>query len=783
MIQLKIYKKGRLENAGDLFYRFIRVYSITSVQLSPFIEREKMDNTAKRNFILFTLLLVSCSSVLIFSVVKGDKSLAKTDDLVIETQEVITQSERLSFLIEGMLSAQRGYLITGNEEFVEEYENKKAEVSERIASLSELIAENPSQMSRLAELRDYFTEFSKKLEERANVFEPVIEKEILFDVQSLDNLKNNIMRINNMMLKETYEKLHGRFKLLGERKKQYLKTLLFSVGIGTILLLIFNGYLLLVQRSKGHIAASLKEAEERLSIAIDGSDDGIFDWDIKNNVVFFSRQFFDMIGEKFDPAVSSINYLKQRIHEDDLEKAWSYIEQYLDGGLSEYRQSFRMKHESGRWVWVQSRGKALFGADNKATRIVCIHTDITHTVKAQERLKAEKIEAEDANRAKSEFLAHMSHEIRTPLTAINGIVEIFERTKDSFNEKQQSLVGTLKSSTSSLIDLINDILDFSKIESGELELDEHGFSLDEVFENVISMMALKASEKGISFVFDYSALKGQDFYGDVKRIRQILVNLINNAIKFTDDGGVKINAELEDREGNPFLRINVSDTGIGIDPEDFDLVFQRFKQADSSVSRKYGGTGLGLPISKNLANLMGGDIFLSSQPGKGSTFSLLLPVKIEVHSASTEKQDKSALKINDKIRSALSDDNKILVVEDYEGNVVLLSYMFDELDVVYDVARNGADAVDMWKKNHYDVVLMDIQMPVMDGFSATKHIRDFEAANNIERTPIIGMTAHALVGDKDKCIESGMDSYLPKPLVESDLKREILKYVKAKKAA
>ncbi len=721
--------------------------------------------------------------MLIFSVVKGDKSLAKTDDLVIETQEVITQSERLSFLIEGMLSAQRGYLITGNEEFVEEYENKKAEVSERIASLSELIAENPSQMSRLAELRDYFTEFSKKLEERANVFEPVIEKEILFDVQSLDNLKNNIMRINNMMLKETYEKLHGRFKLLGERKKQYLKTLLFSVGIGTILLLIFNGYLLLVQRSKGHIAASLKEAEERLSIAIDGSDDGIFDWDIKNNVVFFSRQFFDMIGEKFDPAVSSINYLKQRIHEDDLEKAWSYIEQYLDGGLSEYRQSFRMKHESGRWVWVQSRGKALFGADNKATRIVCIHTDITHTVKAQERLKAEKMEAEDANRAKSEFLAHMSHEIRTPLTAINGIVEIFERTKDSFNEKQQSLIGTLKSSTSSLIDLINDILDFSKIESGELELDEHGFSLDEVFENVISMMALKASEKGISFVFDYSALKGQDFYGDVKRIRQILVNLINNAIKFTDDGGVKINAELEDREGNPFLRINVSDTGIGIDPEDFDLVFQRFKQADSSVSRKYGGTGLGLPISKNLANLMGGDIFLSSQPGKGSTFSLLLPVKIEVHSASTEKQDKSALKINDKIRSALSNDNKILVVEDYEGNVVLLSYMFDELDVVYDVARNGADAVDMWKKNHYDVVLMDIQMPVMDGFSATKHIRDFEAANNIERTPIIGMTAHALVGDKDKCIESGMDSYLPKPLVEADLKREILKYVKAKKAA
>lgn len=742
-----------------------------------------MDKTALRNFILFTLLLLACTSTLIWSALSGDRSLKRTDDLVIQTQEVISQSEKVSSLIEGMLSAQRGYLITGQDGFIEDYEEKKAEVSERIAKLAELTAENPSQTSRLDEIRSYFTEFSKKLEERATTFETQVEKTILYDVQSVDSIKDNIVRINAMMLKETYMKLNERFNLLGEKKKEYLKTLIISVVTGTVLLLIFNGFLLFVQRARGHMAASLKEMEERLTIAVDGSDDGIFDWDIQNHKVFFSRRFFEMLGEEYDSSKVNIEYFKSLLHPDDADNAWTYLEQYLAGNLSEYRQTFRMKHKSGRWIWIQSRGKALYKQDGKASRIVCIHTDITHTVQAQERLKAEKIEAEDANRAKSDFLAHMSHEIRTPLTAINGIVEIFERTRDSFTEKQQSLVGTLKSSTSSLIDLINDILDFSKIESGELELDEQGFVLDEIFENVISMMSLKASEKGVSFVFDYSALKGAEFYGDIKRIRQILVNLINNAIKFTDKGGVSISAEVEARDDAELLKITVTDTGIGIDPENFDLVFQRFKQADSSVSRKYGGTGLGLPISKNLANLMGGDIFLNSELNKGTTFTLMLPIKIEMAGTVRQKDEEKSMKINDKVRSALHGEKKILVVEDYEGNIVILSYMFDELGVEYDVARTGLEAVNLWKKNYYDVVLMDIQMPVMDGFTATKEIREYEAQNALERTPIIGMTAHALVGDKDKCIECGMDAYLPKPLVEVDLQREILRYISKKKKA
>ena len=331
--------------------------------------------------------------------------------------------------------------------------------------------------------------------------------------------------------------------------------------------------------------------------------------------------------------------------------------------------------------------------------------------------------------------------------------------------------------------MIDDVLDFSKIESGELELEEASFALDDMFEEIISMMSMRAAEKGISFVLDYNDIKGTGFYGDSKRLRQIIVNLITNAIKFTDQGGVTIKAAFEDRDDTSFLRVDVSDTGIGIEPENFDLVFERFKQADSSVSRKYGGTGLGLPISRSLARLMGGDIFLSSEAGKGSTFSMLISAHtIEKEDEKQPKREKIN-KLNDKIRMSLHNEHKILIVEDYDGNVVVLSYMLEELGIHYDVAVTGKEAVNQWKDNYYDIILMDIQMPEMDGFTATKNIRKLEKQGKIAHTPIIGMTAHALIGDKDKCIEAGMDAYLPKPIVEADLKKEILKYLKKEKKA
>ena len=373
----------------------------------------------------------------------------------------------------------------------------------------------------------------------------------------------------------------------------------------------------------------------------------------------------------------------------------------------------------------------------------------------------------------------MSHEIRTPLTAISGIAEILEKNQDNLDDKQKKLVSTLTSSSTSLKELINDVLDFSKIESGEVELDEKDFVAEDLFEPIVSMMNIKAIEKGISLYIDYSALGKQTIVGDIKRIRQILINLIGNAIKFTEKGGVTVVATVKNDHENHALCVDVKDTGIGIKEKDLKLIFERFKQADSTVARRFGGTGLGLPISKKLAHLMLGDITVKSIQDEGSTFSLVIPYIAGEEEIEEEETNKSTLqKITDKITTEIQDEVKALIVEDYEGNVVVIGYILEELGIAYDIATNGQEALDLWQNNFYNLILMDVQMPIMDGFTATKKIRSIEKEKELDAIPIIGMTAHALVGDKEECVEAGMDSYLPKPIVETDLKTEIYKYLK-----
>ena len=316
-----------------------------------------------------------------------------------------------------------------------------------------------------------------------------------------------------------------------------------------------------------------------------------------------------------------------------------------------------------------------------------------------------------------------------------------------------------------------------------MDLEEVAFSLQDTFQHIISVMSVRTTEKGLNFVFDYEDVKNIQFYGDPVRLRQILINLIGNALKFTESGHVHVTATQEKYKETTVLRIDVDDTGIGIAEEHIESIFERFKQGDSSVSRKYGGTGLGLPISRKLASFMGGDILVKSVLGKGSTFSLILPLRMTETFKDQEIKEARRNKDYDKLRAAINNTNKILLVEDYEGNIVVLSYILEEMEYSYDVARTGLEALSYWKENHYDLILMDIQMPEMDGFTATAQIRYIEQEQNLEHTPIVGMTAHALVGDKDKCISAGMDAYLAKPIVEADFKATILKFLKPKQKA
>lgn len=740
-----------------------------------------MPNVFVRNYLIFTAIMFGCASLLGYILISGDQKIDKSDDWITHTHKVIIESEELNALISSMLASQRGYILSKDDGFLNEYKSTKTDISLHISALSDLTSDNPSQQVRLGELRQYFVEFSKELERRTALTATSSPSKILSDVRVVDDLRDNIRRINADFLAEEYKLLDQRVGNLEQRKEQYFLTLMIGGGTAFVLIMLFNGYLLRVQSKRTIAEAALSDKEAIFRLAMEGTNDGVFDWNIKTGHVFYSDQFIRMLGYEPHEFKGNFEDFADKLHPDEESRVREYVELYLGGELSEYSNTFRVRHKSGRWIWINSRAKLIMNKAGEPTRMVGAHTDISASKEYERRLQDAKINAENANRAKSDFLAHMSHEIRTPLTTISGVAEILEQNNDELDEKKKRLVTVLNKAAVTLKDLITDVLDFSKIESGEMELEESSFALADAFEHVVSIMSVRALEKGLDFAFSYNEVKETYFYGDPIRLRQILINLIGNATKFTNEGHVHVEASKEDRNGSPVLLIKVKDTGIGVAQNQFDLVFERFKQADSSESRKHGGTGLGLPISKKLAVLMGGDIELSSKVGEGSTFTLVLPLRHVEGSESDQNIDEvRKAKLNDKLRSAVSNTDKILLVEDYEGNIVVLSYVLEDMGCAFDVAKTGLEALNMWKQHHYDLVLMDIQMPEMDGFTATAHIRNIEEEESLDRTPIIGMTAHALVGDKDKCIEAGMDAYLPKPIVEMDFKAAILKFIKQK---
>lgn len=390
---------------------------------------------------------------------------------------------------------------------------------------------------------------------------------------------------------------------------------------------------------------------------------------------------------------------------------------------------------------------------------------------SEEKFKALAENAEAANKTKSEFLANMSHELRTPMNAVVGLSHILSLNK-TLPAKEAEMVRTLQLSAQSLMGLINDLLDISKIESNRLQIERIPFSLSEVINEVFSVLSVKAEEKDILLHCDYSPEGEEHFLGDPLRIRQILINLVSNAIKFTNDGGVNVTvASSSNDDGKMEFKITVTDTGIGIPKDKLDSVFDKFIQADTSITRKYGGTGLGLAISKNLARMMQGDITVKSDYGNGATFTLHLPLE--------QVKDKKTLisTVTNLLTNKSKPDAKqcILLVEDYKPNVLVAQSILEEVGYEVDVALSGKEAITKIgeKRNHYFAVLMDIQMPDMDGFEATYFIREEETEKNLPRLPIIAMTAHALLGDKEKCLDAGMDDYISKPFQPEELEEAL----------
>jgi signal transduction histidine kinase/CheY-like chemotaxis protein len=392
--------------------------------------------------------------------------------------------------------------------------------------------------------------------------------------------------------------------------------------------------------------------------------------------------------------------------------------------------------------------------------------EIDYAKRIEGELKQARDKAEEMSKAKGEFLANMSHEIRTPMNGVIGTLQLLEDTE--LDVSQSEYVHVAHKSADALLAILNDILDLSKIEAGKLSLEEIPFDLRELVNELVVLHSLKAEQKGVELNSEIGEHVPDMIMGDPTRMRQILVNLITNALKFTSEGEVSISVRVQDRaEDNVSLRIEVSDTGIGIPVDKQQHLFSAFTQADGSTTRKYGGTGLGLAIVRQLVDMMHGELGVESDVGKGARFWFVISVGLSdtTSKASLPKTGAS----DEKIRG------RVLLVEDNPVNEMVARKMLEKLGLDPVTAGNGRQALDILERESVDVVLMDCQMPEMDGFEATRRLRERERESGAEALPVIAMTANVMEGDRELCLQAGMDDYLGKPVrmdeLESTLRR------------
>ena len=426
------------------------------------------------------------------------------------------------------------------------------------------------------------------------------------------------------------------------------------------------------------------------------------------------------------------------------------------------------RRKSGELFFINGTLAAMTDEAGTLRGFIVVTRDMTEARRAQEALLEARNASEAANIAKTEFLANMSHEIRTPMNAIIGLSALLAGSKP-LSERQTEFIRTLRTSAESLMALINDLLDITKIEARAVELEHIPFSLERLLQEVTAMMAVQVRDKRLRFSTDGAAIAGRVHVGDPTRLRQIVVNLASNAVKFTATGSVEVTVAPHNVDGRDGVRIRVADTGIGIAADKLDGIFHKFVQADTSINRKYGGTGLGLAITKTLVDAMGGTITVDSREGQGSVFEVMLPLDCAVEVAEALDGDAMAEPAN----AAPSVKPQVLLVEDYEPNILVAGAFLDEFGYRWDVARNGLEAIEKVRETAYAAVLMDVQMHGMNGLDATRHIRLWESQTGGRALRIVGMTAHALSGDRERCLGAGMDDYIAKPFHPEDLRRKL----------
>lgn len=406
--------------------------------------------------------------------------------------------------------------------------------------------------------------------------------------------------------------------------------------------------------------------------------------------------------------------------------------------------------------WLVSAAP-LLGDDGYVHGSIGIHWDITHLKEMEFELKQAKNKAEESSKAKAMFLANMSHEIRTPLSGIVGMAE--QLSQSQLSPEQRYYTDIMRSASSTLLSIINDVLDISKIESGKFSIEIIPFNLNETIKRTLSIFEEKAKLAGISFYIDLMDDRGIMHLSDPHRLSQVLFNIVGNAIKFTNSGYVRVSSTLERRESDVcWVTFSIEDTGVGMDITYLDKVFEAFSQEDASITRKFGGSGLGLSIARSIIRIMGGTIQIQSEKGRGTTVEIRIPMRL-----SSERNKEEIIEISN-LQKSLS-GLQVLAVEDNELNRMVLQVILKKCEVNVSIAYNGQEAIDLIKQKDFDIILMDVQMPILDGLEATRYIRE-----NLKcETPIIGLSANAMREEVEICKDAGMNDYLVKPYSERAL--------------